>query len=110
VAKYIDNAEFLAAIKEYKKAIAEAKEKGLEKPRIPNFLGECIMKIAQGLSYKPNFINYTYKDASRTVSTILITSIQRNQVIHLLISLRLSTMHSCVESRKKRNILTSRVR
>lgn len=62
MAQYINNAEFLAAIKEYKKAIKEAEEKGLEKPQIPNFLGECVMKIAQHLSYKPNFINYTYKD------------------------------------------------
>jgi hypothetical protein len=27
---------------------------------ITNYLGDCIQKIAQGLSYAPNFINYTY--------------------------------------------------
>jgi hypothetical protein len=62
VANYINNAEFLAAIKEYKIKIKEAEEQGLPKPRIPNYLGECILKIATHLSYKPNFINYSYKD------------------------------------------------
>ena len=62
MANYINNADFLAAIKEYKKSVKEAEEKGLPKPVIPNYLGECILKIATHLSYKPNFINYTYKD------------------------------------------------
>ena len=62
MANYINNADFLAAIKEYKKSVKEAEEKGLPKPIIPNYLGECILKIATHLSYKPNFINYTYKD------------------------------------------------
>jgi hypothetical protein len=62
VANYINNADFLAAIKEYKKSVKEAEERGLPKPIIPKYLGECILKIATHLSYKPNFINYTYKD------------------------------------------------
>jgi len=62
VANYINNAEFLAAIKEYKLKIKEAEEAGFPKPQIPNYLGECILKIANHLSYKPNFINYSYKD------------------------------------------------
>jgi hypothetical protein len=62
VANYINNAEFLAAIKEYKIKIKEAEDQGLPKPQIPNYLGECILKIATHLSYKPNFINYSYKD------------------------------------------------
>jgi hypothetical protein len=62
VANYINNAEFLAAIKEYKLKIKEAEEAGFPKPQIPNYLGECILKIATHLSYKPNFINYSYKD------------------------------------------------
>ena len=27
-----------------------------------NYIGECILKIANNLSHKPNFSNYTYKD------------------------------------------------
>jgi len=33
-----------------------------DKPPISNYIGSCFLKIAQGLSYRPNFINYTYKD------------------------------------------------
>jgi hypothetical protein len=62
VANYINNADFLAAIKLYKQSVKEAEENGLPKPQIPRYLGECILKIATHLSYKPNFINYTYKD------------------------------------------------
>lgn len=62
MANYINNADFLAAIKLYKQSVKEAEELGLPKPQIPRYLGECILKIATHLSYKPNFINYTYKD------------------------------------------------
>lgn len=62
MANYINNADFLAAIKLYKQSVKEAEEQGLPKPQIPRYLGECILKIATHLSYKPNFINYTYKD------------------------------------------------
>ena len=59
---YVNNAEFLQAIIEYKKACQEAEESGDDKPVIPNYLGECILKIARKLSNRPNFINYSYKD------------------------------------------------
>ena len=59
---YLDNKEFLAALIEYKTAVNYAKENGLVKPRISNYLGECFLKIATHLSYRPNFINYMYKD------------------------------------------------
>ena len=59
---YVNNADFLAAIKEYKEQVRVAAELGDEKPRLSNYIGECILKIATHLSYKPNFINYTFKD------------------------------------------------
>jgi len=61
-AHYVNNADFLAAIKEYKQQVKDAEEVGDPKPRVSNYLGECILKIAQHLAYKPNFINYTYRD------------------------------------------------
>ena len=39
----------------------QAKEFGVDPPPISNYIGECFLKIANGLSYRPNFINYTYK-------------------------------------------------
>ena len=59
---YVNNKEFLYAIVEYKKNVREAEEDGTPKPRIPNYLGECFLKIATHLSFKPNFVNYMFKD------------------------------------------------
>jgi hypothetical protein len=59
---YVNNKEFLAALIQYKKEIKEAQERGDPKPRITNYLGECFLKIATHLSFKPNFVNYIFKD------------------------------------------------
>ena len=59
---YVNNKEFLAAIVAYKQSVAEAAELDKPKPRITNYLGECFLKIATHLSYKPNFVNYMFKD------------------------------------------------
>ena len=59
---YVDNQEFLAAIIKYKEKVDIAKEKKLPKPRVSNYIGGCFLKIATHLSYRPNFINYMYKD------------------------------------------------
>ena len=59
---YVDNQEFLAAIIKYKEKVDIAKAKGLPKPRVNNYIGGCFLKIATHLSYRPNFINYMYKD------------------------------------------------
>ena len=59
MADYVNNADFLAAIKEHKEKVKLAEKQGLDKPIISNYIGECILKIATHLSYKPNFINYS---------------------------------------------------
>lgn len=59
---YINNEDFLKALTDYKLAAKTAKDQNLPPPAIPNYIGECFMKIAEGLSHKPNFINYTYRD------------------------------------------------
>ena len=59
---YVDNKEFLTAIVAYKQEIKDAEHLGKPKPRITNYLGECFLKIATHLSYKPNFVNYMFKD------------------------------------------------
>lgn len=60
--QYVNNGDFLKALVDYKEKVKEAKENGKPIPSIPNYIGECWMKIAEGLSHKPNFINYTYRD------------------------------------------------
>jgi hypothetical protein len=59
---YINNEDFLKALVGYKESCADAHQKGLPKPKIPNYIGECFMKIAEGLSHKPNFINYPHRE------------------------------------------------
>ena len=57
---YVNNKEFLAAITIFKEQVESAKSEGLERPRVSNYIGDCIMKIAVHLSHKPNFSNYTF--------------------------------------------------
>ena len=59
---YINNNEFLEAVKDYKKLCLEAEDSGDDAPRIPNYIGECIFKISTRLASRPNFSGYTYKD------------------------------------------------
>lgn len=58
----MDNAAFLDALKTYRADIAKAKSKKKDTPQIPEYIGECILKIAQHLAFKPNFVNYTFRD------------------------------------------------
>ena len=59
---YVNNRELLEALIVYRAKVANAKEKNLPKPRITNYLGECFLKIATHLSYKPNFVNYMFRE------------------------------------------------
>jgi hypothetical protein len=59
---YVNNKELLEALIVYRTKVAAAKEAGLPKPRITNYLGECFLKIATHLSYKPNFVNYMFRE------------------------------------------------
>jgi len=59
---YVNNKELLEALIVYREKVAHAKENDLVKPRITNYLGECFLKIATHLSYKPNFVNYMFRD------------------------------------------------
>jgi hypothetical protein len=59
---YIDNNQFLQEMIAYTDKVNNAKSNGAPKPRIPEYVGECFMKIAENLSHKPNFISYTFRD------------------------------------------------
>ena len=59
---YVNNKEFLAAITDYRQKVHAAKEAGNPRPRVTNYLGECFLKIATHLSYKPNFVNYMFRE------------------------------------------------
>ena len=59
---YVDNKKFLVAMTEYRELRIKAEEEGQKRPQVTNYIGECYLKIANHLSYRPNFINYTYRD------------------------------------------------
>lgn len=59
---YVDNKKFLAELIEYRKTVLAAKDVGENIPPINNYIGECFLKISTHLSYKANFINYSYRD------------------------------------------------
>jgi hypothetical protein len=59
---YVDNKHLYACIIEYRQSVLKAREDGSERPRIPNYIGECILMIANRLSTKPNFVNYSYRE------------------------------------------------
>lgn len=61
-AHYVDNEEFLAAMIAWKKQVADAEAAGEPKPGVTEYIGECFLKIATHLSYRPNFIAYTYRE------------------------------------------------
>ena len=59
---YVNNKQLLEALIVYRAKVAAAAEEGKPKPRITNYLGECFLKIATHLSYKPNFVNYMFRE------------------------------------------------
>ena len=63
---YVDNQKFLEEIVEYKRQVKEAAEKGLEKPRVSEYIGKCIYMIAENLSRKPRFMNYSFVDEMKS--------------------------------------------
>ena len=61
-AHYVDNAKFLEAMIEYKREYYKSKESDTDLPMISEYLGSVFLKIAQRLSFRPNFINYAFKN------------------------------------------------
>ena len=59
---YVNNKQLLATMVEYRNAVQEAEKAGTEKPLVPNYVGEALLLIANRLSRKPNFANYSYRE------------------------------------------------
>ena len=59
---YVNNKEFLAALIRYREDREIAEIQGKPRPVIPRYIGECFLKIANHLSFKPNFVNYMFKE------------------------------------------------
>ena len=59
---YVDNKKLYGAMIHYINEYNRAKSEETPLPKIPEYIGECILKIATKLSFKSNFISYTYKE------------------------------------------------
>jgi len=59
---YVDKAEFFARYVEYADRREKAVAEGKPKPPIPEYLGECVLKICNHLSHMPNFRNYIFRE------------------------------------------------
>ena len=59
---YVNNREFSQAVVDYVNLVKKAKTENTEIPRITEYIGRCFLRIAEGLSHKPNFVRYTYRE------------------------------------------------
>ena len=59
---YVDNEKFLGVMTDYREKYLQAKDEEEELPIIPDYAGECFLKIAERLSHRPNFINYAFRE------------------------------------------------
>jgi hypothetical protein len=59
---YVNNKDFLDAIEIYFAEVKRAEAAGRPKPPIPRYIGDCFLKMANRLSYKPNFVNYMFRE------------------------------------------------
>lgn len=59
---YVNNREFSQAVVDYVNSVRNAEKTNTTVPKIPEYIGRCFLRIAEGLSHKPNFIRYTYRE------------------------------------------------
>jgi hypothetical protein len=59
---YVNNKEFFVAMVEWKVLVNQANEQDDVRPPISEYIGDCFVKIAEHLSYRPNFVNYPFRE------------------------------------------------
>jgi hypothetical protein len=59
---YVNNRDFSYSVVDYVKACQEADKNEVQRPQVSDYIATCFMKICEGLSHKPNFVRYTYRD------------------------------------------------
>jgi hypothetical protein len=63
---YVDNKQFLADIIVWKQKSHLAKAKGLEAPRLSEYIGKCIFLIVENYARKPRFMNYSFVEEMKS--------------------------------------------
>jgi len=59
---YVDNELFFKEMKKWKQWILDAREVEDPDPPSTEYMAECFLKISENLAWRPNFINYTFRD------------------------------------------------
>ena len=59
---YVNNSDFSTAVVSYVEKVEEARKQKTEIPKVPDYIAQCFLRIAEGLSHKANFIRYTYRE------------------------------------------------
>jgi len=59
---YVNNKEFSHAVVDHVKSVELAVSENREPPKVTNYIATCFMKISEGLSHRPNFVRYTYRE------------------------------------------------
>ena len=59
---YVNNSDFSTAVVEYVERVQKARKEDKKIPTVPDYIAQCFLKIAEGLSHKGNFIRYTYRE------------------------------------------------
>lgn len=59
---YVNNKQLLEEMIKYREKVQAAKENNTQKPQVSNYIGQCLMLIAQRVSHKPNFSSYSYRE------------------------------------------------
>jgi DNA-directed RNA polymerase specialized sigma24 family protein len=62
MAHYVDNKKLFAVLVEHRNKRLEAEKNEEPAPRVPEYVGVCLHQIANRLSRKPNFSNYTFRE------------------------------------------------
>ncbi len=59
---YVNNKLFSQSVVDYVNSVKQAQERGEPTPIVTEYIATCFLKISEGLSHKPNFIRYTYRE------------------------------------------------
>ena len=59
---YVNNSDFSTAVVSYVEKVEKARKDNIDIPKVPDYIAQCFLRIAEGLSHKANFIRYTYRE------------------------------------------------
>src|SRR5210317_391565 len=59
---YVNNKDFSQAVMDYAVEAHACRESKTQPPKVTDYIAKCFIKIAEGLSHRPNFVRYTYRE------------------------------------------------